>query len=96
MLVAADFGQDPWPVRHRRLVTHMLSMAASQIGHPIAVFVEMIPDDRLVHDKCSGVEGMAELLQRLKWLFGPLVGWKESPTTPVIDVKRSDEQQPRL
>src|SRR5690349_16998120 len=49
MLSAARLGQHPWPVGHRRLVTHVLPVAASQVGHPIAMFVLMVPRDRLVH-----------------------------------------------
>jgi hypothetical protein len=29
---------------------HMLPMAAGQVGHPIAVFVEMISNNGLIHD----------------------------------------------
>jgi hypothetical protein len=60
MLVASGFGQHPWPVRHRRLVTHVLSMAAGQVGHPIAMLVLVIGNDRLVHDAC-GDDGIARL-----------------------------------
>ena len=49
MLVAARFRQHPRPARHRRLVTHMLSMAAGQIGNPIAIIILVIPNDRLLH-----------------------------------------------
>lgn len=43
------FRQYPGPARHRRLMAHMLPMAAGQVGHPILIFVEMIPHDRLIH-----------------------------------------------
>jgi hypothetical protein len=36
-------------MRERRLVPHMLPMTACQVGHPISVFILMIPDDRLLH-----------------------------------------------
>ena len=42
-------GQDPRPARHRRLMAHMLPMAAGEVGHPILVLVEVIPHDRLIH-----------------------------------------------
>ena len=31
--------QDPGPIRHWRLMTHMLPMAAEQSRHPIAIFI---------------------------------------------------------
>ena len=49
MLIAAGFGQHPRPVGHGWLMTHVLSMAAREIGHPIAMLILMIGDDRLVH-----------------------------------------------
>jgi len=39
MLSPAFLCQDPGPIRHRRLVTHMLTMATLKIGHPIAIFI---------------------------------------------------------
>ena len=42
MLSAARFGQHPRPVGHRRLVTHVLPVAAGQIRHPIAMFVLVV------------------------------------------------------
>jgi hypothetical protein len=35
------------------LVTHVLPVAAGQIGHPIAMFVLVIGNDRLLHDVYS-------------------------------------------
>ena len=49
MLAAALAGDDPWPVHEWWLMPHMLSMAAGQIGHPIALFILMITDNGLVH-----------------------------------------------
>jgi hypothetical protein len=39
MLLPAFLCQDPGPIRHRRLVTHVLTMATLKIGHPIAIFI---------------------------------------------------------
>jgi hypothetical protein len=49
MLASAFLCQDPGPIRHRRLVTHVLTMAAVQIGYPIAKFVQVISNNRLLH-----------------------------------------------
>jgi hypothetical protein len=46
---ASFLGQHPRTARHRRLMTHMLPMAAGEIGYPILVFVQMIGHDRLIH-----------------------------------------------
>lgn len=55
MLVSPLGDHDPRPIHKRRLMPHMLPMAAGQIGHPIPMFVEMVSDNGLVH----------EILQRL-------------------------------
>ena len=39
MLSPAFLCQDPRPIRHRRLVAHMLTMATLEIGHPITEFI---------------------------------------------------------
>jgi hypothetical protein len=39
MLSPAFLCQDPGPIRHRRLVTHMLTMSTLKIGHPITIFI---------------------------------------------------------
>jgi hypothetical protein len=39
MLFPTFFFQNPGPICHRRLVTHMLTMAALQVSHPIAKFI---------------------------------------------------------
>jgi hypothetical protein len=49
MLLAAFRSYHPWSAKERRLVPDMLPMAAGQIGHPVAKFILMIRDDRLVH-----------------------------------------------
>ena len=51
MLIAAGFGQHPRSIAHGRLMPHVLPMAAREIGHPIAVLILMIGDDRLVHEE---------------------------------------------
>lgn len=48
----------------------MLPMAAGQIGHPIAMFVEMVSDNGLIHGRCLRViEGREDRLNSLasKW-----------------------------
>jgi hypothetical protein len=49
MLVTPFCGQDPQSIRHRWLVAHMLTMAALQIGHPIADFIHVISHNGLLH-----------------------------------------------
>jgi hypothetical protein len=49
MLVTPFCCQDPRSIRHWWLVAHMLTMAALEIGHPIAKFVKMIADYGLLH-----------------------------------------------
>ena len=53
MLFPAFLCQDPGPIRHRRLVTHMLTMAALEVGHPIAIFIQMITNNWLLHAQAS-------------------------------------------
>ena len=43
MLFPAFFIQNPGPIRHRRLVTHMLTMAALQICDPVTLLVLVEP-----------------------------------------------------
>lgn len=50
MLAAALAGNDPRPIHKRWLMSHMLAMAAGQIGHPVSLFILMIADNGLVHD----------------------------------------------
>ena len=50
MLSAAFSCDDPRAIHERRLMPYMLPMAAGQIGHPVALFVEMIPNNDLIHD----------------------------------------------
>ena len=57
MLLATHFGQHPGPAGHRRLVTHMLSVATGQIGHPMTLLVLVISNDRLVHSGGVVVHG---------------------------------------
>ena len=49
MLPPSFLCQDPWPIRHRRLVTHMLTMATLKISHPITIFVQMKSDNGMMH-----------------------------------------------
>jgi hypothetical protein len=49
MLAPAFLCQNPGTICHRWLVPHMLTMAALKIGHPVAIFVQMIADNRLLH-----------------------------------------------
>jgi hypothetical protein len=49
MLSPALRRQNPGPIGHRRLVTHMLTMATLEIRHPIAMFIQMIADNDLMH-----------------------------------------------
>jgi hypothetical protein len=49
MLGTSFCCQDPRSIRHRWLVAHMLTMAALEIGHPIADFVHVISHNGLLH-----------------------------------------------
>jgi hypothetical protein len=49
MPAPAFFCQDPGAIRHRWLVAHVLTMAAFQISHPIAIFIQMITNNGLLH-----------------------------------------------
>ena len=49
MLASAFFCQDPGPIRHRRLMAHVLTVTAVQIGHPIAKFIHVISNNGLLH-----------------------------------------------
>lgn len=46
---AAFGGRHPGAAEKGRMVSHMLPVAAGQIGDPMAFFVLMIADDGLVH-----------------------------------------------
>jgi hypothetical protein len=47
--------QNPGAIRHRRLVAHMLTMAALEVGHPIAKFIQMITNNALLHGASTPV-----------------------------------------
>ncbi len=49
ILVASGDGEHPWAVREWRLMPYVLSMTTGQIGNPIAIFILVISDDRLLH-----------------------------------------------
>jgi len=49
VLLASSSCQDPWATCERRLMPHMLSMTASQIGHPITLLILMKTNNRLLH-----------------------------------------------
>ena len=53
MLLPPFLCQNPGPIRHRRLMTHMLTMAALEVGHPIAIFIQMITNNWLLHAQAS-------------------------------------------
>ena len=41
--------QDPGPQIEGRLMTHVLLVSAGELGYPVAVFVLVVADDRLLH-----------------------------------------------
>lgn len=41
--------QDPWSEVERRLVAHVLPMAAGELDNPLALCVQMEADDRTLH-----------------------------------------------
>ena len=66
-------------------MTNVLSMTTGQLGHPIAMFVLVISDNPLVHERSS--------LQRLKRPFRTHIGPEKTPMACGITIERSDEQQ---
>ena len=54
MLASSLAGDDPWPIRPGRLMTHMLGVATGQVRDPIPHVVLMKPDNGLMHViRCS-------------------------------------------
>ncbi len=45
------FGHHPRPTHERRLMTHVLSMSACEVGDPVPVFVLMKSNNRLMHHR---------------------------------------------
>ena len=50
MASPARFGEHPRTAGERRLVTHVLCVAAGQVGYPIALLILVKPDNCLFHD----------------------------------------------
>src|SRR5690606_34571080 len=48
------FRQDPRPIRPRRIVTHVLEMAALQFGHPVSFFVLVKPGYAFLRHRRAG------------------------------------------
>jgi hypothetical protein len=51
ILIPSGLRQHPGPAKEWRLMPHMLSMTTGQISHPIALFILMITDNRLLHHR---------------------------------------------
>jgi hypothetical protein len=47
------WGYDPGPQLPGRAMAHVLGVAAFQIGHPVACFIQMKADNPLLHDDAS-------------------------------------------
>lgn len=47
--VASSGSEHPRAIREWRLMPYVLSMATGQIGNPVALFILVISDDRLLH-----------------------------------------------
>jgi hypothetical protein len=58
MLPATFICQHPRSTRHRRLMSHMLPMAAGKIRHPVAVFILMIAYNWLIHVPAGSSRGL--------------------------------------
>ena len=59
-VLSTAYGREhPGAGKKRRLMTNMLTMSASQVGNPVAVLVQMIADDRLVHKLTAGIKSVA-------------------------------------
>jgi hypothetical protein len=65
-LLAALFFDDPWAERPRRIVAHVLAVAAGQIGDPVFLLILMKADDDL---RLALLHGLEPLLRR----FEPLL-----------------------
>lgn len=74
---------------------HMLPMAAGQIGYPVAMFIEMIADDGLIHDR--GTSGSASLssvfidLPFFKWQLRAFSGFEVDPLPFFVLVKTAEK-----
>lgn len=55
VLSAACGSEHPGAGEKRRLMTNMLTMSASQVGNPVAVLVQMIADDGLIHSHLTRI-----------------------------------------
>jgi hypothetical protein len=53
--------EDPVPREERRLVTHVLAMAAGELGDPVALLVLLVSDDRALHPLRVRPPGLARL-----------------------------------
>ena len=49
MLLASSHGEHPRATDERGLMPYVLSMATGQIGDPVALFILVISNDRLLH-----------------------------------------------
>jgi hypothetical protein len=49
MLLASSHGEHPRAIDEGGLMPYVLPMTTGQIGHPIALFVLVISNDRLLH-----------------------------------------------
>jgi len=84
MLPTPLLSRHPWPVGHWGLMPDMLSMAASQVGHPVALFVLVESNNRLIHVRTVSSLG------RWKRPFRPYLGRKKFPATGGIGIKRAE------
>lgn len=50
VLIPSSLADHPWAIEKRRVMAHVLPMAAGQLRHPISLFVLVISDDRLLHN----------------------------------------------
>lgn len=88
MLVAPLGANDPRPIHEWWLMSHMLSMATGQICHPVSFFIEMIADNRLVHDRGTRVPSV---LPFLKWQFRTFGGRKIDPSLFLVLVETAEK-----
>lgn len=49
MLLTPRDGEHPWAIDEGGLMAYVLSMSTSQVGYPVALFILVISDDRLLH-----------------------------------------------
>ncbi len=94
MVGAPGQGQDPRAIDKRRLMPYVLPMTTCQISHPVAIFILVISDDRLLHFTALPSLHFFRLAPRLALLkrqFTSMSSRKILPVLLLILIEASDE-----